>query len=45
MTDSEDDFDDEDDVGEFGDVERELYSSLIPQPNSNVAVQIGRAHV
>lgn len=38
MTDSEDDFDDDDDVGEFGDVERELYSSLIPQPNSNVAV-------
>ncbi|ACY33374.1 hypothetical protein [Comamonas thiooxydans] len=38
MTDSEDDFDDDDDVGEFGDVERELYSSLIPQPKSNVAV-------
>ncbi|GEQ76483.1 hypothetical protein CTTA_3488 [Comamonas testosteroni] len=38
MTDSEDDFDDDDDVGEFGDVERELYSSWIPQPNSNVAV-------
>ncbi|NIF85348.1 hypothetical protein F3J24_17700 [Comamonas sp. Tr-654] len=38
MTDSEDDFDDEDDVGEFGDVERELYSSLIPQPKSTVAV-------
>ena len=35
MTASEDD---DDDVGEFGDVERELYSSLIPQPNSNVAV-------
>ncbi|MPT28636.1 MAG: hypothetical protein E2602_17380, partial [Achromobacter sp.] len=29
---------DDDDVGEFGDVERELYSSWIPQPNSNVAV-------
>ncbi|KGH30452.1 hypothetical protein [Comamonas testosteroni] len=38
MTDSEEDFDDDDDVGEFGDVERELFSSLIPQPNSNVAV-------
>ena len=38
MTDSEDDFDDDDDVGEFGDVERELYTSLIPQPKSNVAV-------
>jgi len=34
MTDSEDDFDDDDDVGEFGDVERELYTSLIPQPKS-----------
>lgn len=38
MTDSEDDFDDDDDVREFGDVERELYTSLIPQPKSNVAV-------
>lgn len=36
MTDSEDDFKDDD--GEFGNVEREFYTSLMPQPKSNVAV-------
>lgn len=39
MTETEDDsIEDEDEEGEFGDVERELYTSLIPQPRSKVAV-------